>query len=76
LLPTDPWQEFQAVSLMSWCSGGIHPFLARINSPPLELDLSSFTHCTAHFERMMERPSIQKLLAFGKSIQDDFAKAA
>jgi glutathione S-transferase len=33
LLPSDPWQELQAVSLMSWCASGIHPFLARINSP-------------------------------------------
>src|SRR5712675_3423268 len=33
LMPADPWQELQAISLMSWCSGGIHPFLARINSP-------------------------------------------
>ena len=22
LLPADPWQELQAISLMSWCSGG------------------------------------------------------
>ena len=119
LLPADPWQELQAISLMSWCSGGIHPFLARINSPPrvcdvpgteesvkklaaanlmelfkiaddllasrefffdhftapdahffwcqrrarqFELDLSSFRHCAAHFERMTQRPSVQKLL--------------
>src|ERR1051325_4879906 len=33
LLPVDPWQELQATSLMSWCASGIHPFLARINSP-------------------------------------------
>jgi len=33
LLPSDPWQELKALSLMSWCSSGIHPFLARINSP-------------------------------------------
>jgi glutathione S-transferase len=33
LLPSDPWQELHAISLMSWCSGGIHPFLSRINSP-------------------------------------------
>src|SRR5215470_5055658 len=39
LLPDDPWQELQAVSLMSWCSGGIHPFLARINSPPRVCDV-------------------------------------
>ena len=39
LLPADPWQELHAISLMSWCSGGIHPFLARINSPPKVCDV-------------------------------------
>ena len=34
LLPSDPWQELKAISVMSWCSSGIHPFLARINNPP------------------------------------------
>ena len=133
LLPADPWEELQAVSLMSWCSGGIHPFLARINSPPrvcdvpgtedsvkklatanlmelfkiaddrlagrefffdhftapdahffwcqrrarqFELDFSGFKHCSAHFERMSQRPSVQKVLAFEKSVQEEFAKAA
>ena len=133
LLPDDYWQELQAISLMSWCSGGIHPFLARINSPSrvcdipgteesvkkraaenlLELfkiaddilsgrelffdhftapdahffwcqrrarqfgiDMTSFRHCVAHFERMMQRRSVQKLLEFEKSVQDQFAKAA
>lgn len=33
LLPANPWQRLKAISLMSWCSGGIHPNLARINSP-------------------------------------------
>ena len=28
------------------------------------------------FERMQKRSSVQKLLAFEKSVQDDFAKAA
>jgi glutathione S-transferase len=133
LLPADPWQELQAVSLMSWCASGIHPFLSRINSPDrvcdvpntadsvvkfarenlfenftiaeqmlagrefffdhftapdahffwcfrrasqFELDLSRFKNCMAHFERMKMRPSVQKLLAFEKSVQDAFAKAA
>ena len=133
LLPADPWQELQAISLLSWCSGGIHPFLARINSPPRVCDVPGadesvragdgaicwrssrspticwpaasssstisprrtrtssgasaarrsssstcpgFTNCTAHFERMKKRPSVQKLLAFEKSVQDEFAKAA
>jgi glutathione S-transferase len=133
LLPADPWQELQAISLLSWCSGGIHPFLARINSPPrvcdvagadasvrrlaqaqlfenfkiaddllagrefffdhftapdahffwcfrrasqFELDLSGFKNCMAHFERMKQRPSVQQLLAFEKSVLDEFARAA
>ncbi len=32
LLPADPWQEVQAMSIMSWCSGGIHPYLTRLNN--------------------------------------------
>jgi glutathione S-transferase len=133
LLPRDPWEELRAISLMSWCSSGIHPFLARINSPPrvcdapnsadsvrklaveqlfenyqfaddmlsgrefffdhftapdahffwcfrrgtqFDLDLSVFKNCSAHFERMSKRPSVQKLLAFEKSVQAEFAKAA
>ena len=33
LLPKDPWQRLQAVSLLAWCASGIHPYLSRINSP-------------------------------------------
>jgi glutathione S-transferase len=133
LLPRDPWQKLQAISLMSWCSSGIHPYLTRMNSPvaicdipgsedsvsklakaPLfenykiaddmlagreyffdhftapdahffwcfrrgtlfNLDLSEFKNCTAHFERMKTRPSVQKLLAYEKAVQAEFAKAA
>lgn len=39
LLPSDPWQELKAISVMSWCSSGIHPFLARVNNPPRVCDL-------------------------------------
>jgi glutathione S-transferase len=38
LMPSDPWQELKAISLMSWCSSGIHPYLSRINSPPKVCD--------------------------------------
>ena len=133
LLPSDPWQELKAISLLSWCSSGIHPFLARTNAPArvcdvpdtadsvkriarenlfenfriaddllagrtfffdhftapdahffwcfrratqFELDLSAFRNCLAHFGRMKQRPSVQKLLAFEQSVQADFAKAA
>jgi len=133
LLPSDPWQELKAVSIMSWCSGGIHPFLARINAPPrvcdlpdagpsvrklaadnlyenfkiaddmlagreylfdhftaadahffwcfrratqFELDLAKFANCQAHFQRIGNRPSAQKVLTYEKSVQAEFAKAA
>jgi glutathione S-transferase len=133
LMPSDPWQQLKAISLHSWCSSGIHPYLARINSPPrvcdvagteesvrrlaaeplfenykiaddllasrefffdhftsvdahfywcfrrgqqFDLDLSGFKNCMAHFQRMETRPSVQKLLAFEKSVQAEFAKAA
>ena len=133
LLPSDPWRELRALSLHSWCSSGIHPYLSRLNSPAavcelpdaaesirksaisrlfenyriaddmlagreyffdhftapdahffwcfrrgllFNLDLSEFTNCSAHFERMKNRPSVQKLLAFEKSVQAEFAKAA
>jgi len=133
LLPADPWQELKAISLMAWCSSGIHPFLFRIFAPAracdlpnsadsvrqlaaeqlfetyqiandllagrefffdhftapdahffwcfrrgmqFNLDLSAFPNCMAHFERIKQRPSAQKLLAFEKSVQDQFAKAA
>ena len=38
LLPADAWDEVKAISLMSWCSSGIHPYLSRINSPPKVCD--------------------------------------
>ena len=133
LLPADPWQELKAISILSWCSSGIHPYLSRINSPPrvcdvagaepnvvkhattfiheaykiaepmlagrefffdhftapdahffwcmrrgeqLGVDASGFPHCTAHFERIKARPSVQKLFAWEKSVNEAFAKAA
>jgi glutathione S-transferase len=39
LLPSDPWKELEAISLHSWCSGGIHPYLTRINSPSKVCDI-------------------------------------
>lgn len=40
------------------------------------LDLSGFPHCAAHFERLQQRPSIQKLLTYEKQVLADFARAA
>ena len=39
LMPSDPWQELEAISLMGWCSSGIHPYLSRLNSPPQVCDM-------------------------------------
>jgi glutathione S-transferase len=133
LLPSDLWQELKAISILSWCSSGIHPYLSRINSPSrvcdlpgaeegvirlakellfenyriaddmlasreyffdnftaadahffwcfrrgsqFDLDLSGFPNCLAHFERTKNRPSVQKLLDYEKSVEAEFAKAA
>jgi len=40
------------------------------------LDLAAFPHCMAHFERMKLRPSVRKVVAYEKDVQDGFAKAA
>ena len=34
VLPADPWDQLKAVSILSLCASGIHPFLVRINNPP------------------------------------------
>jgi glutathione S-transferase len=41
-----------------------------------KLDLSRFTHCKAHYERMQTRPSVQKFLAYEKQVVEEFSKAA
>lgn len=133
LLPQGETAELQAISLMSFCASGIHPFLARINAPArvcdmpgaeaavvraasamldekfaviddllagrqfffdhftapdahffwcyrrgtqFNLDLKRFKHCTRHFERMLERPSVKQLLDFEQKVQAAFAKVA
>ena len=133
LLPSDPWDELKAISTMSWCSSGIHPYLTRINNTSkvcdvpdahgnvrtkaeaflqeafvlaeemltgrefffdrftapdahffwccrratqFEVDLAPFTNTAAHFARMHDRPSVQKLLAFEAEVKAEFQSAA
>ena len=136
LLPADPAQEARAISLMAWCSSGIHPWLTpnfkpaqycdmpgseesvkRCSQKILDeqfaiaeglltgrewffdhftavdayffwcfrrglsfkfqyLDLAAFKNCAAHFERMKQRASVQKLIDFEAQVQREFAKAA
>jgi len=40
------------------------------------LDISGFRNCVAHHERMCQRPSVQKVIAYEKRLQEDFARAA
>jgi glutathione S-transferase len=39
ILPADPWEELRAVSILSWCASGFHPYLSRINNPPKVCDV-------------------------------------
>ena len=39
-------------------------------------DVSGFANCMAHLQRMEQRASVQKLLAYEKQVQADFARAA
>jgi glutathione S-transferase len=133
ILPADPWDQLQAISLLAWCASGIHPYVSRINNPSkvcdvtgtadsvvkiatdglfenfriadnmlagrehffdhftapdahffwccrrstqLGVDISGFPNVEAHFNRMLERPSVKKLLAFEKKVNEMFAKTA
>ena len=40
LLPADNWGELEAISILSWCSSGIHPYLTRMNNPGIVCDSS------------------------------------
>jgi glutathione S-transferase len=40
------------------------------------LDLSVYKNCMSHFERMKQRPSVQKLLAYEGQVQREFAATA
>lgn len=39
-----------------------------------KLDVSAFTNCSAHFDRVGLRPSVHKVLAYEKQVQDAFAR--
>ncbi|MBV8120520.1 MAG: glutathione S-transferase N-terminal domain-containing protein [Alphaproteobacteria bacterium] len=53
-----------------------HFFWCFRRGTQFELDLAQFRNCTAHFERMRARPSVQKLLGYEQQVQNAFAQAA
>jgi glutathione S-transferase len=53
-----------------------HFFWCFRRGTQFNLDLSPFRHCMGHFERMKQRPSVRKLLAYEEEVQTAFAQAA
>ena len=53
-----------------------HFFWCFRRGSQFNLDLSQFENCMAHFERMQQRPSVRKLLAYEAEVQSAFAQAA
>lgn len=137
LLPQDPMQEIQAISLLAWCASGIHPALTPNALPQqfcdlpgsqdsvkrcaqkkllenyqiaddwlrryagerdwffehftavdayffwcfrrgilFDIEVSQFSHCMAHYQRMTQRPSVQRVLAYEAQVLAEFASAA
>ena len=56
LLPSDPWEELQALSIMAWCSSGIHPFCTRLNSP---MKVSDFAGAEESVRRLASGPLLE-----------------
>jgi glutathione S-transferase len=52
-----------------------HFFWCFRRAKSFNLDVSGFRNCSAHFERMLQRPSVQKVVAHEKRVLDEFAKA-
>jgi glutathione S-transferase len=53
-----------------------HFFWCFRRGTQFELDLTRYTNCQAHYARLQARPSVQQCLAYEKSVQAEFAKAA
>ena len=130
ILPSDPWDELQAISMLSWFSSGIHPYLTRIHNPSmvnntpkseanvitcagiaieeclgiasnnlsdkpyffshfsavdahffwccrracqLDIKLEKYGNVFLHYQRILARESVQKFIAFEKSVISSFA---
>jgi glutathione S-transferase len=51
-------------------------FLRAVRFEPKYVDLSKLAHCQAHLARMMQRPSVERLLAFERQTQESFARSS
>jgi glutathione S-transferase len=78
LLPKDPWTQLKAISIMSWCASGIHPFLARINSPPRVCDMPGADESVRRLaaEQLYENYKIADAMLAGREYFFDHFTAA
>ena len=53
-----------------------HFFWCCRRATQLNVEISGFPSVAAHFKRMLERPSVKKLLAFENDVNEGFAKTA
>ncbi len=53
-----------------------HFFWCCRRATQLEVDISGCPSVATHFKRMQERPSVKKLLAYEKEVNEAFAKTA
>ena len=70
------------------CSPGVSSFFGHFTAPDghffwccrratqLGVDLSDFPNVTAHFQRMQERSSVKKLIAYENEVNERFARSA
>ncbi len=53
-----------------------HFFWCCRRATQLKVDISGFANVAAHFKRMQKRPSVKKLVAYEKEVNEGFAKTA
>lgn len=72
----DDWLAGREFFFDHFTAADAHVFWCFRRGLQFDLDLTGFEHCLAHYERMMDRPSVQKVIAFEQETQAAFARAA
>jgi glutathione S-transferase len=78
LLPSDPWNEALAISLLSWFASGFHPLISRYNSPLKVCDVPGSEYRTrtlAGNALLKNMEAADKLLEGRKFFFDHFTAA-
>lgn len=68
LLPSDPWEELQAISMLSWFASSFHPHLSRINSPQNFCDVDGAEDSVARLAKnyLIEQFGIAEAMLAGR----------